>query len=258
MNNNKYKILFFTTLGILGIVIIFFSIALIIKDDNGGTKQVTILKKQNRSEKNGQKVIGSVEKGIVEQDDSLNIESSKMEVAFEQNTVSDSGNKNNQSQSDYYIDNISSNSDSEVINFLIEKKNEISSKISDGNYKDKIKSTFISLVDFLFYGGTIKNHTFNELTDKTKLEATKIILQIENKIEEKHPGLIDNIEDKYSNIKSRLVDLYTDKVNNICADREDLCKELKEEYNDMKKSLKNVFSASKNKISDFYQNRIKN
>lgn len=150
------------------------------------------------------------------------------------------------------------NVDDEVINYLEMEAAEVNENIKEKNYKEKAKNTFIEIIDFLFYGGTIKNHTFNEMTGKAKLEAIKIAIKIEDKIEQYQPGMIEEIDSKYRNIKSKIINLYTNKVNEYCNNHSNLCENVKSDYDKMKNSFRNAFNISKNKLSTFYNEKIKN
>lgn len=165
-------------------------------------------------------------------------------------------NQNIDIQKDNQIE--TSNFDDEILNYLENKKGEIDSKISDTNYKEKAKKIFIEIVDFLFYNGRIKNHTFNELSEKTKLEVIKISIKIEDKIEQFQPGLIDNLDSKYTNIKLKIVNLYDLKIDEYCHNNSNLCSKARSDYNSMKRTFKYAFGTIKSKISDFYQEKFKN
>ena len=69
-------------------------------------------------------------------------------------------------------DTIKNNNYNEKDNIVIDELNNtlknIEESTQDENLKDKAYSTFISIVDFLFYDGTIKGVTFDELTEKGK------------------------------------------------------------------------------------------
>ena len=58
--------------------------------------------------------------------------------------------------------------DNIVIDELNNTLKNIEESTQDENFKDKASSTFISIVDFLFYDGTIKGISFDELTEKGK------------------------------------------------------------------------------------------
>ena len=47
--------------------------------------------------------------------------------------------------------------------------------------KEKLENTFITLTDFIFYDGTIKGMTFDELTDTAKQEILDLYEKIDSK-----------------------------------------------------------------------------
>lgn len=98
-----------------------------------------------------------------------------------------------------------------VINNEVEK---ISSEELTEKDKDKLKNTFITLTDFIFYNGTIKGKNFNELSSSTKESIIVQYEQIDSKIENKIPGYKETIKatatKTYKNVKEKLVDIKND------------------------------------------------
>ena len=258
---NKYKVLFFLVLGILIGLLISGSTYLIIRN-NQKYEEPTVDTTINTS--NQEEIITSNE--IL--DDREEIKSNSDNSTTESNTTIKketstkvTSNKATSPTSNKQVTTSDSNTitsqDRVVISYLEDKSNEISSKISDGTYKEKAKAIFIEVVDFLFYNGQIKGHTFNSLTGRAKLEVIKIALKIENKIEEKWPGLLDELVSKYTNVKTKIVDLYTTKTNEYCASHSDVFYEVRQYYEKMKSSFKYSFNLIKEKASDIYINKIK-
>lgn len=149
-------------------------------------------------------------------------------------------------------------SDKSVVNYLREKYEYISN--NSNLSKETLKKSFTEVVDFIFYGGTIKGKTFKELSEQGKLEVIKLAIKIESKIDEWQPGLIDSLDDKYKNAKTKIVNLYTEKTNEFCSNHPDNCEYFREDYNQMKKSFSNAFNVIKeagkkigSKVSDLYE-----
>lgn len=88
--------------------------------------------------------------------------------------------------------------DNIVIDELNNTLNNIEKSTRDENFKDKVSSTFISIVDFLFYDGTIKGISFDELTEKGKEKVLEISSKIDVKLEEKCPGYKEKISNSTS------------------------------------------------------------
>ena len=61
------------------------------------------------------------------------------------------------------------------------------------NVKEKVKGTFITIVDFIFYDSEINGVTFDELTDSGKQKVLEIANKIDNKIENEFPNYKNTI-----------------------------------------------------------------
>ena len=161
-------------------------------------------------------------------------------------------------------ENSTTTKDNGVINYLKGKLSNIESNKGSSNFKENAKTIFTETVDFLFYGGTIKGTTFKELTTKGKLEAIKLALKIESKIDEHFPNLIDNLSEKYRSAKAKIVTFYETFTNEYCMENPDSCQYAKEDYDSMRESLKVSFDIVKgagsiisSKTSDWYQENFK-
>ena len=237
MYDNKYKTLFFILLSVFITTIITSTIYYFLNNN--------IVNKKEKEPK-------------IEEKNSNNIEEDKaIKETIKEEDLENTTKDTNEIENDNIEIEKNDNADSEVLSYLKEKENEVYSKITDGTYKENLKNIFIEVVDFLFYDGKIKDHSFNELTEKGKLEVIKIVIKIEDKIEQYQPGLVDNIGNKYTNIKSKIIELYDEKVNEYCSNHMNLCSQAKKDYNSIKNSFKNAFNTAKNKISNFYQEKIK-
>lgn len=95
--------------------------------------------------------------------------------------------------------------DNIVIDELNNTLKNIEESTQDKNFKDKASSTFISIVDFLFYDGTIKGISFDELTEKGKEKVLEISSKIDVKLEEKCPGYKEKISNSTSKAYQKLV-----------------------------------------------------
>ena len=156
----------------------------------------------------------------------------------ENNTKNESKEDNDQNSNDVNIkDNSDDNyndsvtSEEDVVNYFEKKYDEVNNNSWD-NVKDKAKEYFITIVDFIFYDGKIKGHTFNDLCSTAKLKIISIALKIDNKIEEYIPGYKETISSNgskiYNNVKEKLVTLYLDISTEICKNHENGCNTAKE------------------------------
>ena len=133
-----------------------------------------------------------------------------------------------------------------------------------------LKNTFITTVDFLFYGGTIKGVTFDSLTERTKLEILHIADSIDAKVESKLPGYKEHIQTTtgrvYRTAKSmiqeaisHLDDSYHQKVGeDIYQETKDSVDSLKDNfqngYSKVKEVVKEVGGTVKDKVKEWYEN----
>lgn len=163
-----------------------------------------------------------------------------------------------------------SNKDNTIINEMDNTLNSIDAESSSSNFSDKAKATFITIVDFLFYDGTIKGITFNELTDDGKQKVLEIANKIDLKLEEVSPGYKDKISSTTSNaynkaseiIKSGASSLNNfakeklgdENYNSIIDAKDELVKYSKNALNLVGSAGSKLFSSTKDKLNDWYQN----
>ncbi len=146
------------------------------------------------------------------------------------------------------------NADADVLTFFKETENDL----KDPNLQEEVKVRFISIVDFLFYNGTITGYTFNDVTSKTKLQILKIALSIDSKIESYLPGYKETITSTtgkiYTGLKIKIIENYLNTTTKICNYDKNLCETAKEDFQEMKKT----FSITWNYIKDLIINATEN
>jgi hypothetical protein len=120
-------------------------------------------------------------------------------------------------------------------------------KEDDSTLKDKAKSIFISIVDFIFLDGEIDGVKFNDLTDKGKQEVLKIANNIDDKIESKIPNYKTTIKNDYNIATDKIKEIIKNGANNI----NDFTKEKLSEsdYNNLVKSKDDIIYYSKGAIN---------
>ena len=183
----------------------------------------------------------------------------------ENNTKNESKEDNDQNSNDVNIkDNSDDNyndsvtSEEDVVNYFEKKYDEVNNNSWD-NVKDKAKEYFITIVDFIFYDGKIKGHTFNDLCSTAKLKIISIALKIDNKIEEYIPGYKETISSNgskiYNNVKEKLVT-----STEICKNYENGCNTAKEIFKDVKDNckigwdfIKKLVSSGTSKLKEWYE-----
>lgn len=163
-----------------------------------------------------------------------------------------------------------SNKDNTIINEMDNTLNSIDAESSSSNFSDKAKATFITIVDFLFYDGTIKGITFNELTDDGKQKVLEIANKIDVKLEEKAPGYKDKISSSTSSAYNKASEvikngarslnnfakekLGDENYNSIIDAKNELVKYSKNALNLVGSAGSKIFSSTKDKLNDWYQN----
>lgn len=141
-------------------------------------------------------------------------------------------------------------------------------KNADINYTEKeknhLKNAFITIVDFLFYDGTINGVTKDEITTKTKLNVLTFALKLDQQIEKIIPNYKETISTKtghiYTNIKEKGVEMYLQITMKLCENNEPLCEDAKQGFHDMKTSfgiswnfIKNITQTGINNLKDWYE-----
>lgn len=160
--------------------------------------------------------------------------------------------------------------DNIVIDELNNTLKNIEESTQDENFKDKASSTFISIVDFLFYDGTIKGISFDELTEKGKEKVLEISSKIDVKLEEKCPGYKEKISNSTSKAyqkASKIIKKGAKNINNFAKSalgdenyqaiidaKDELVKYSKESLNYVTGAGSKVFNNTKEKLNEWYQN----
>lgn len=183
------------------------------------------------------------------------------------NNVTNSNNSGNNSSQNTSFNSGANNTskettrsaDEEVLSYV----NTIQTSANNG-ITDTLKSGFITIVDFLFYDGTIAGHTFSELTTSAKLEVLKAALWVDDKIDSVFPGykeMISNGANKvYTSVKGMIVSTYLDITTSICSSHSDLCESAKEDFQSLKQSfgftwdmIKDLASSGLDKLKNWYE-----
>lgn len=160
--------------------------------------------------------------------------------------------------------------DNIVIDELNNTLKNIEESTQDENFKDKASSTFISIVDFLFYDGTIKGISFDELTEKGKEKVLEISSKIDVKLEEKCPGYKEKISNSTSKAYQKASEIIKKGAKNIndfaksalgdenyqaiIDAKDELAKYSKESLNYVTGAGSKVFNNTKEKLNEWYQN----
>lgn len=110
------------------------------------------------------------------------------------------------------------NKDKAVISTFSNIESDVNTLLKSGNDQsilDKAKGVFISIVDFIFYDGTIGGVTFNELTDAGKQQVLSIAHAIDSKIESHFPGYKETISSKTKDAFNKASEVIKNGASNI-------------------------------------------
>ena len=205
-----------------------------------------------------------VKEEIKEKEDN-NKEEIKIDRKLNDNENKDISNNKDTIKNDNYNEK-----DNIVIDELNNTLNNIEKSTQDENFKDKASSTFISIVDFLFYDGTIKGISFDELTEKGKEKVLEISSKIDVKLEEKCPGYKEKISNSTSKAyqkASKIIKKGAKNINDFAKSalgdenyqaiidaKDELVKYSKESLNYVTGAGSKVFNNTKEKLNEWYQN----
>ena len=161
------------------------------------------------------------------------------------------------------------NKEEEVLSYFRILENDTEENTKEGTLnkvKDKINSAFFTTVDFIFYDKEIKGMTFNDLSDKAKVEILEIASNIDSIITKKFPNYKETIKgtgnktyefisEKIGKLKNKIRDeIGPEKYNSIS---ETLAKS-KEKILDLKDSAIDVTGNTWGKLKDWYEKNREN
>ncbi len=150
-----------------------------------------------------------------------------------------------------------------VIEYFEQGLSEIESTPSeDAPFREKAKNTFTSIVDFIFYDKEISGYRLKDLTNFAKIKVISLALKMDYSIDQHFPNYKEKVKDKYASFKGKIAVKYLEVTQSLCEKvGEDTCNQAKEDFEAMKNSfgftwslLKELATAGKEKISDFYLN----
>jgi hypothetical protein len=197
---------------------------------------------------------------VIDEIDSNTSKESNNANTTNNNTLKESGsiNSSNNTTTTTIVneDVIEESADTTILNYM----NDVKSNLENKNLRESAKSSFITIVDFIFYDGTIKGYTFNELSDSAKLKVLKIALTIDSYIDNYFPNYKETISDKTTNLKNKIILKYLDITTKICEKDSDVCTQAKSDFQDMKKSfsitwdiIKSLASTGAGNLKEWYE-----
>lgn len=171
------------------------------------------------------------------------------EKSKEKNNSTDNTSSDDSSKT-LFTDTAKAQNEEEVVSYISEVEQEVETLAQEQqnskSVKEKLEDTFITLTDFIFYGGSIKGVTFQELTDSAKESVLTLYEKIDSTIESKFPNYKEDIKStakksyttvvsKASELKDTIISKYKEKVG-------------EEAYNNVVDS----FTEDKNRFQDAY------
>ena len=136
-----------------------------------------------------------------------------------------------------------------VLGYMETENNSLKSNFNKGT----AKQYFVSLIDFIFYGGKIKGTTFNELSNAAKEKVIYLALKTDGIIDKNIPGYKETLGNSYKNAKNQLIVKYTEVSTKLCSEKAEFCSDIKSDVADLKKSLNITWDI----IYDIYVEMIK-
>ncbi len=138
------------------------------------------------------------------------------------------------------------NASEKVVKYI---ENDDKNVFTDANIEDfnsKVKAEIIKITDFVFNGTEINGHTFNELTEQAKLYVMDMLVKIDAKIEEVHPGYKDEIKIKVKDYTGKITDRYYEITEKICTEMGTAaCNQAKKDIETMKENFNLTLDLAK-------------
>ena len=151
--------------------------------------------------------------------------------------------------------------DNTILNYFIEKKEELNNTVDFTEYKEKAVSLFITAVDFIFYDGEIYGIHYNELKDETKKTILNDFAEIDTIISSKYPNYKEDVQAKYDKAADWTVESYNIVINYIKSGLSDesldninaLKESLKETVGSLADTAESIYNDQKVKVKDWYE-----
>lgn len=175
----------------------------------------------------------------------------------------------NSSSKTLFTDTKEAKSEDEVVSYVEEINQDVeqlSNSKDSKNIKEKLEDTFITFTDFIFYGGTIKGVTFQELSLDAKNTVLDLYYKLDKTIESKYPNYKETIQsttensyttaiEKAKELKDSLITNYKETVgedtyHSVVSDYESNKDRLKDSYQPYLDKGKDIIDQGKEAISD--------
>jgi len=175
-------------------------------------------------------ISGCTNPDLPEENDNYPVENPDNSIGGESSNVTNSGDDQSDDKDTSNSENLEneevgndsleeySQNDVEIISYFNELEANVSTELNFGSsesIKNKMKGTFITIVDFIFYDGEIKGIKFDDLTDGAKQNILETAATIDNAIMTKFPNYKEEIGSTVSNAYNKASDLIKKGANNV-------------------------------------------
>ncbi len=210
-----------------------------------------IISKNNNENKNS--INNNENKTDLNNNDKNNINDNNI-TNNKDNNIEKPDNKYNNSNNINSNNNKKENADNAVINYL----NKVEAEMDKPSLGESAKEYFVTIIDFIFYKGTIKGYTFNELSNSVKLKVLSSALYFDSKIDKYFPGYKESISSTtkkiYTNVKAGIISTYLEITTTICNSNDELCASAKIGFQSLKKNFGLTFDLIKEIAGDGINN----
>lgn len=150
--------------------------------------------------------------------------------------------KNTVTKTPVKVDNASAT----VVRYIENDEKNVFTDANIEEFNAKVKAEIIKITDFVFNGTEINGHTFDELTEQAKLYVMDLLVKIDAKIEEVHPGYKDEIKIKVKDYTDRITDKYYEITEKICTEMgTTACNQAKKDVETMKENFNLTLDLAK-------------
>lgn len=138
------------------------------------------------------------------------------------------------------------NASEKVVKYIENDEKNVFTDANIEEFNAKVKAEIIKITDFVFNGTEINGHTFDELTEQAKLYIMDLLVKIDAKIEEVHPGYKDEIKIKVKDYTDRIRDKYYEITEKICTEMgTTACNQAKKDVETMKENFNLTLDLAK-------------
>lgn len=138
------------------------------------------------------------------------------------------------------------NASATVVRYIENDEKNVFTDANIEEFNAKVKAEIIKITDFVFNGTEINGHTFDELTEQAKLYVMDLLVKIDAKIEEVHPGYKDEIKIKVKDYTDRITDKYYEITEKICTEMgTTACNQAKKDVETMKENFNLTLDLAK-------------